>query len=311
MSRSGSMTHSEDHDEDHDEEHHDDHDEDHGEDEHDDDHEAEVEYFDRDINNTSFALNLGREINESLDISLGFASVERAPTAVELLMNGPHLATGRVEVGNINLESERSNNIDLTLNYENQGFYATLTLFTNDVDNYIYLVDETEEEHQEHQEDEHHGGLILSNYMQQDTEFDGYELEIGKTFTLARGELALSFAQDSVSAEFSDGSYVPRITPKRNLFKASYTEDDLKLALSFKDANKQNDIADNETVTDGFQILNINLSKTIELGGRHRLTLAVFGKNLLDEVARNHSSFVKNEVPMAGRNLGLRATYSF
>ena len=311
MSRSGSMTHSEDHDEDHDEEHHDDHDEDHGEDEHDDGHEAEVEYFDRDINNTSFALNLGREINESLDISLGFASVERAPTAVELLMNGPHLATGRVEVGNINLESERSNNIDLTLNYENQGFYATLTLFTNDVDNYIYLVDETEEEHQEHQEDEHHGGLILSNYMQQDTEFDGYELEIGKTFTLARGELALSFAQDSVSAEFSDGSYVPRITPKRNLFKASYTEDDLKLALSFKDASKQNDIADNETVTDGFQILNINLSKTIELGGRHRLTLAVFGKNLLDEVARNHSSFVKNEVPMAGRNLGLRATYSF
>jgi iron complex outermembrane receptor protein len=147
--------------------------------------------------------------------------------------------------------------------------------------------------------------------MQQDTEFDGYELEIGKTFTLARGELALSFAQDSVSAEFSDGSYVPRITPKRNLFKASYTEDDLKLALSFKDASKQNDIADNETVTDGFQILNINLSKTIELGGRHRLTLAVFGKNLLDEVARNHSSFVKNEVPMAGRNLGLRATYSF
>jgi iron complex outermembrane receptor protein len=311
MSRSGSMTHREDHDDDHDEEHHDDHGEDHGEDEHDDDHEAEVEYFDKDINNTSFALSLGREINKSLDISLGFASVERAPTAVELLMNGPHLATGRLEVGNINLASERSNNIDLTLNYENQGFYATLTFFKNDVDNYIYLFDETEEEHEEHEEEEHHGGLILANYLQQDTEFDGYELEIGKIFSLARGELELSFAQDSVSAKFSDGTYVPRITPKRNLFKASYTEDDLKLALSFKDAKKQTDIADNETVTDGFQILNINLSKTIALGGRHNLTLAVFGKNLLDEVARNHSSFVKNEVPMAGRNLGLRATYSF
>jgi hypothetical protein len=27
---------------------------------------------------------------------------------------------------------------------------------------------------------------------------------------------------------------------------------------------------------------------------------------MLDEVARNHSSFVKNEVPLPGRNYGLR-----
>jgi iron complex outermembrane receptor protein len=39
--------------------------------------------------------------------------------------------------------------------------------------------------------------------------------------------------------------------------------------------------------------------------------LSVFGKNLLDEVARNHSSFVKDEVPLAGRNLGARVSYSF
>jgi len=274
-------------------------------------HKEEVEFFDKDINNTSFALSLDRDINDALNISLGLASVERAPTAVELLINGPHLATGREEIGNINLESEQSNNIDLTFNYERDGFYATLTFFQNDVDNYIYLFDETEEEHEEHGEEKHHGGLIRANYLQQDAEFDGYEFEIGKTFNLARGALSLSFAQDSISAKFSDGTYVPRITPKRNLFKASYTEDDLKLALSFKDANKQSDIAANETVTDGFQMLNINLSKTIKLSGRQHLTLSVFGKNLLDEVARNHSSFVKNEVPMAGRNLGLRATYSF
>ena len=311
ISRSGSIRHDEDHDGDHEDEHDEDHhDEDHAEEEHGDEHDEDMEYFNKDINNTSFALSLGKDINDAFDISLGLARVERAPTAVELLMNGPHLATGREEVGNINLASEQSNNIDLTLNYENDGFYATLAFFQNDVDNYIYLLDETEEDHDEHG-DEEHGGLILANYVQRNAEFDGYELEIGKIFTLARGSLAMSFAQDSISAKFSDGSYVPRITPKRNLIKVAYTEDDLKLALSFKDAKRQNDIADNETVTDGFQVLNINLSKTIELGGRHNLTLSVFGKNLLDEVARNHSSFVKNEVPMAGRNLGIRANYSF
>ena len=63
-------------------------------------------------------------------------------------MNGPHLATGRVEVGNFNLQSEQSNNIDLTFNYSNDGFYAGLTFFQNNVDNYIYLMDETEDEHE-------------------------------------------------------------------------------------------------------------------------------------------------------------------
>jgi iron complex outermembrane receptor protein len=57
--------------------------------------------------------------------------------------------------------------------------------------------------------------------------------------------------------------------------------------------------------------LNLNLSKTIETSPGHELVLSVFGKNLLDEVARNHSSFVKDEVPLAGRNLGARVSYSF
>ena len=49
-----------------------------------------IEYFDRDLNNTSYALTLSRDITDSLEVSLGLASVERAPSAVELLMNGPH-----------------------------------------------------------------------------------------------------------------------------------------------------------------------------------------------------------------------------
>ena len=314
ISRKGSVSHEDDHDEhedDHDEhdEDHDEHEDDHA-DEHGDEHEAELEYFDRDISTTSYALTLSRDLNASLAVNLGLSSVERAPTAVELLMNGPHLATGRNEVGNFNLESETSNNIDVSFKYSNDGFYANLTFFQNDVDNYIYLMDETEEEHEEHEE-EHHDGLILANYLQQDAEFDGYELEIGKTFDLARGALSLSYARDSVSGEFTDGSNIPRMTPARDLYKIHYVEDGLKFVLSLKDVSAQTDTAENETATNGFQMLSLNLSKTIETSPGRELTLSVFGKNLLDEAARNHSSFVKDEVPLAGRNLGLRARYSF
>ena len=68
----------------------------------------------------------------------------------------------------------------------------------------------------------------------------------------------------------------------------------------------QNDIGEGESVTDGFKMLNLSAKKSFNLNGEGDLTVSVFANNLLDEVARNHSSFVKNEVPLAGRNLGLK-----
>jgi len=296
ISRNGSISHHEEHEE--------------PEEELEEDHEEELEFFDRDINTTSYSLTLSRDVTEFLEVGLGLSSVERAPSAVELLMNGPHLATGRFEAGNFNLKSERADNIDLSFSYSNNGLYAGLTFFHNDVNNYIYLMDETEGDHADHGDDDH-DGLILANYLQQDAKFKGYELEVGKTFDLARGALSLSFARDSVSGEFTDGSNIPRMTPERDLYKVHYVEDGLAVTLLLKDVSAQNDRAENETATGGFQMLNLNLSKTIETSLGHELVLSVFGKNLLDEAARNHSSFVKDEVPMSGRNLGLRASYSF
>ena len=309
INRRGSITMREDHDEDHDDDHDEDHDDDHDED-HDEDHEeehAETNYFDRDINNTSFALSLSRDLTDSLDASLSFSSVERAPHASELYMNGPHLATGRLEVGNSSLESEKANNFDLTLNFEKDGFFGSFTYFRNNVDNYIYLLDETEEEHEEHEEEEeHHGGLILANYLQKDAEFDGYEFEIGKIFELERGDLSLSFARDSVSADFSDGGNIPRIVPDRNFYSVSYAQDDLFLGIDLKDVQEQDDLGVGETVTGGYQMLNLRVSKTFSLSSSNSLNLTLFAKNLLDEVARNHTSFVKDQVPLPGRNFGLK-----
>ena len=59
-SRKGSVSHAEDHEELHEEDH---------AGEHGDEHETELEFFDRDINSTSYALALSRDINESLEIN--------------------------------------------------------------------------------------------------------------------------------------------------------------------------------------------------------------------------------------------------
>ena len=45
--------------------------------------------------------------------------------------------------------------------------------------------------------------------------------------------------------------------------------------------------------------------------GESEMFLTVFAKNLLDEVARNHSSFVKDQAPLPGRNTGIRFNFIF
>ena len=49
-----------------------------------------------------------------------------------------------------------------------------------------------------------------------------------------------------------------------------------------------------------------SLSETFSLSSSNSLNLTLFAKNLLDEVARNHTSFVKDQVPLPGRNFGLK-----
>jgi iron complex outermembrane receptor protein len=241
-------------------------------------------------------------------------------------MNGEHLASSRYEVGDITLDTERSDNIDLAFNFDYHNFFGSASIYYNRVDNYIYLRDELEEEHEAHMEEEHegdhhdddhdeehfdHGGLILSEYRQQDAEFTGYEIEIGTRFELPRGELELTLGRDEVDAEFTNGGDVPRIVPARNMFTARYTLSDFSAKLLVKDVERQTNVAPGESATDGFTLVNADASWSVGFNDSTRLTLTAFARNLTDEVARNHSSFVKDQVPLPGRNIGVRVRLDF
>ena len=296
---------------------------------------GDIDQYSIDDTTNSFAVSIGTDITDSLNISAGFASVERLPSVIELFMNGPHMATGRFEVGNPNLNSETSENFDISVNYENDGFYANASFYITDVDNYIALIDEEEDHHMDedehhedeedhhegedehHDEDDHdehehgHGNLIHANYVQEDAEFDGYEFEFGKAFEMNSGVLDLSFGRDVVNAEFSDGHYVPRINPSRNVYSMSYSTNDLIFKLQLKDVDKQKEIGEGETETDAYKMLDLRVTKTFSLADNSELKISLFGRNLLDEVARNHSSFVKDEVPLPGKNVGVKFSLTF
>ena len=51
--------------------------------------------------------------------------------------------------------------------------------------------------------------------------------------------------------------------------------------------------------------------KTINFNVTTELNISFFATNLLDEIARNHTSFVKDDVPLPGTNYGVNFNLIF
>ena len=290
----------------------------HDEEDHHDEHEGfELEPFTFKDQSVSGVITIGRSLTDSLSGSVNLGFVTRTPSAMELFMNGEHLAVARYEVGDANLKPEESNNIDFNLFYNDETWFASASIYRNTIDNYIYLRDESEEEHEEHEEEGHegeheeHGGLLLAEYMQADATFSGYEIEIGRRFNIAGGELEVRLHRDQVKADFSAGGNVPRITPSRNVFAMDYSRGMTRAMVEVQDVGSQNMISSFETPTADYRLVNGRLSHSIDVGDGAMLTISAFGRNLTNEIARSHTSFVKDEVPLAGRNIGIKASLSF
>ena len=257
--------------------------------------------YDKDFDSTSYVLGFGFDLSSTIDLSLSIGSVERAPSSVEMFMNGEHAAIQRNEKGNPNMQAEEAQNIDLGLSFDNDVYYGSINFHQNDVDNYIYRKDRNPGV-----EGPGEMKLELADFVQKDAELDGYEIQVGTAFDFLNGNLGLSVGRDSVNGKFTDGSNIPRMVPARNTYTLSYAEDNLSVDIDLTDVKAQNDIASSgDSATAGFKLLDLSISRSFALEGVEDFRVVLFANNLLDEIARNHSSTVKNEVPLPGKNLGI------
>ena len=104
---------------------------------------------------------------------------------------------------------------------------------------------------------------------------------------------------------------MPRIVSARNLFSVRFTLDDFSAKLLVKDVERQNNVGLGESSTEGFTLVNAAATWSYSFTDSTRLVLTAFARNLTDERARNHTSFVKDQVPLPGRNLGVRIRLNF
>ncbi len=259
----------------------------------------------------AFSASLGAvwRASDQLRVSANVALTERHPTIAELYAEGPHIAAQQYERGSVMpdngigiLKKEESTNLDLTLHGDTDRIEWSITGFVNAADNYI-LLRATGEEDEETE-------LPIFNYDQTDVEFYGIEAEsLIELFDRDGSHVHLRVFADFVHAEEdSTGAYLPRIPPRRLGLGLHGGWGDLDASLDVTFADDQKSVASNELPTDGYTLLNANLSYTFEDSGVY---LFLRGSNLLDEDIRQHTSPLKDLVPLPGRSVHIGLRYEF
>lgn len=236
-------------------------------------------------------------------LALQLTRSERHPTATELYADGPHLAVGRYEIGDADLDTERGLTADLALRLSGDaGWRGSVGVFVGDYDRYI-VAQPTGEIDDE---------LPVIEFESRDARFTGAEFEIGHDAltTTGIGALGLRLFGDLVRAEDGAGTPLPQIPPLRLGAEASLTGTRLRLGLEAIWHDSQDRIADGERRTEGYTLLNLEASWRQPVGAAG-LSVFLRGSNLLDEEARRHVSPLKDYAPLAGRAIsgGLRLEF--
>ena len=249
----------------------------------------------RDFNGASASLGLIVPLAEGWGATLLADYSSRAPVGEELFSESPHPGTGVFEIGNPELDQEQARNLAATLNGEGEGWSAKGTFYYTHFPDFIYQAATGEERE----------GFAVRRYSQADATFPGFEVEGRVTVAeWAAGTLHLGAFFDMVSPELDvrGNDNLPLIPPNRTGVSVEFTSDRLRANVDYVRAAEQDDVAEFELPTDGYEDLRARIAWRFRPGDAV-VDLFLAGRNLTDDEQRLHTSVVKDLAPQPGRTI--------
>lgn len=257
--------------------------------------------FDRSFETFSGALGLVYQGVEGVRMGINASRVERAPSAEELLSDGPHFATQAFEIGDRDLRVERAWGIEAFARGKVGAGTFSLAAYRQWFDNYIFLAETDQEE----------DGLPVFLYRQSDANFWGAEAELNyPLIDTGSYRLMTDLRASYVEADLTNGENVPRIPPLSLLGALEAQTDQFDLRGEVQWFAKQDRVAAFESETDSFALVNAMVAWRPFAENRN-VTLLVAADNIFDVVGRRHASFTKDFIPLMGRNFRASVRMSF
>lgn len=276
---------------------------------------------DRDFSTTSLSAGLGWNVNDALHFNLGLDRAQRAPTAEELYSSGLHVATGSHELGDAGLGVETANRAELGMHLHHGPFELQLSGWHARYDDFVYLANT----------DLAVDGAPLRLWRQDDARLTGFEAKLdwdivdngsglwslGVFADTVRGRLAAP-AGTTVAvpvevphgdhshieqAQVAAGGNLPRIAPSRTGARLRWERDAWRASVGAVRHARQDKVAAFERPTPGYTLVDAHLAWHVDTAGGREWEVFLDASNLTDREARPHTSFLKDVVPLQGRNI--------
>jgi len=244
-------------------------------------------------------------------VGLALSRSERAPTDEELYSNieatDPaewvvHAATDSIELGDPELDTEVSNNADISVRWSADDHFVQLTGFYNDFADYINLRNTGLEQDE----------VPVYAYVKDDAKFYGAELDSEFDLTyLAGGDLRLGVFGDVIYGELDQGGDVSRLPPARIGSRLSWSAERIELWTQLLYAGDQDKPGDFERSSASYTRWDMGGEYRLAIGNGSELIVFAELNNIGDEEIRLSTSFLRDIAPEAGRSAELGLRYLF
>lgn len=257
----------------------------------------------RQFNLMSYSAGGMLDVARGYGLGLSYTVSQRAPTPQELYSYGPHDSTATFDIGNANLATETSHNVEISFQKKLGLFRSKASLYRNQFSNYIY-------------------GFYTGAYSTVNNFSVVQASQASANIKGAEGELTYNWNQNGVGGRvfgdisqgsFNAGGNLPLQPAPRLGSELAYQRDGWLTSATYIYSYQQNRLATWEVgPTPSYNLVNANLSYT-ERVGKINWTGYVMLKNLLNEEIRYATSpmAVRLYAPQPGRSLmvGVRAAF--
>ena len=258
----------------------------------------------RQFNLMSYSAGGMLDIARGYGLGLAYTVSQRAPTPQELYSYGPHDSTATFDIGNSNLGTETSHNVELSFQKTLGLIRSKVSVYRNQFTNYIY-------------------GFYTGSYSTNNDNFSVVQVSQANTnIRGVEGELTYNWNQtglggrlfgDISQGSFNAGGNLPLQPAPRLGTELVHQRDGWLTSATYIYSYQQNRLASWEIgPTPSYNLLNANLSYTERIG-KINWTGYLALKNLLNEEIRYATSpmAVRLYAPQPGRSLmvGVRAAF--
>ena len=258
----------------------------------------------RQFNLMSYSAGGMLDVARGYGVGLAYTVSQRAPTPQELYSYGPHDSTATFDIGNSNLGTETSHNLELSFQKTLGLMRSKVSVYRNQFSNYIY-------------------GFYTGSYSSTNDNFSVVQAsQANANIRGAEGELTYNWSQTGIGGRlfgdvsqgsFNAGGNLPLQPAPRLGSELAYQRDGWLTSATYIYSYQQNRLASWEIgPTPSYKLLNANLSYTERIG-KVNWTGYMALKNLLNEEIRYATSpmAVRLYAPQPGRSLmlGVRAAF--